>query len=463
MNSKGTLEVRALSKSFGNLRALESVECAFLPGEIHAVVGENGAGKSTLMNILNGEVAPDAGEIILDGMPRVWRSPLEARSAGIAMVHQHFKLVPAFSVIENLALSTGDIPNPDLRNRATELAAGQGWQVDLDARTMDLSVGQQQQVEILKLLLAQPQVLILDEPTAVLSAEEVEALFGSLRAMAQAGRTVILIAHKLKEVLSVADRVTVLRRGRWILTKPTADLTEASLAEAMVGEKIQGSAPDSRSHGPVLLSVENARVLGDRGEVRVEGVTFEVRGGEIYGIGGVDGNGQIELAEAITGLRPLVSGRVTREGQISLIPQDRRRSGLAENMSIEDNLLCGVMGKADIGAGILLRRSKIREWASAQIVHFRVKIGSLLDPVSSLSGGNQQKVIIARVMNQNPDILVAMNPTRGLDFASTSFVHEQLKGLAAQGKAVVLLSTDMDELTGLCDQVQLMESGRFWA
>ncbi len=456
------LAAESLSKSFGPVQALDRVSCSFQGGEIHAVLGENGAGKSTLMNLLGGMTRPDAGRIVVDGHPAQFRAPFEARAAGIEMVHQHFMLVPRFTVAENLLL--GRLAGTANRaaaqcqvDHALEFAAQVGWQIPLDTQTGSLSVGLQQRIEILKALAGDARCIILDEPTAVLSPDEVEELFRLLRRLREEGRSIILIAHKLSEVLAVADRTTVLRHGKWVASAPRDDVDAAQLAQWMVGTAPESVTPLPPATGPVALAVRDLHIRGDRGEAAVRGLSFEVRQNEIFGIGGVDGNGQVQLAEAIVGLRPIDRGTINLPShqRPGYIPQDRQSEGLALSMSIADNLLAGHWG------GWILAAGPARERAERLVERYRIKIGSLGDPVSSLSGGNQQKVVVARTLETRPEVIVALNPTRGLDLRATHSVHEALLDCARQGAAVVLISTDLDELAAIASRTAIMSEGRF--
>lgn len=459
--------VAGVSKRYGSVQALDQVSAEFHPGEIHAVLGENGAGKSTLMGVLSGFVSPDDGSVSIEGEPVPLGDPYRTRRAGVSMVHQHFTLVPAFTVAENLALaSVGSLAavHPErLASPALKQAAALGWTLNADSRVRDLPVGVRQRIEILKALTDEARVLIFDEPTAVLSADEVDDLFRVLRALRDQGKTVLLIAHKLAEVMAIADRVTVLRRGKFVATATTDSVDAPMLAHWMVGStenpSPQGSTVVNGVRGPTL-EVREVFVVGDRGEMAVRGVSLSVEPGEILGIGGVDGNGQVELAEAVAGVRPVRSGTVVgSSGCVAYIPQDRQTDGLALSMSILDNLLIEGHRRPELRKGPLLLSGKIRRWAHELVDRFDIRIGKLGDPVSSLSGGNQQKVVVARCLDHTPQLLVAVNPTRGLDIQATRFVHDQIRGAAKQGAKVVLFSTDADELAELSHQQLTMASG----
>lgn len=444
------LSVKSVTKRYRSVAALQDVSADFYPGEVHAVLGENGAGKSTLMGILAGFVVPDFGTVTLRGGPAPIGRPFEARDDGIQMVHQHFMLVPNFTVEENLALSGmrglwQSLDTKALSKNALARASDLGWKVDADERTGSLPVGVQQRLEILKGVADRALVLILDEPTAVLSPSEVNDLFRVLRELKDQNIAIILIAHKLSEVMAIADRVTVLRRGKWVASCRIEETNAEQLEHWMVGEVPHREAAISTSSGETLLDVQSIDVLGDRGNLAVKQAQFQVASGEILGIGGVDGNGQIELAEALVGVREVAHGDIQRPEATGYIPQDRHQDGLALGLSIEENTLLSHVPQ-DVEKGPMLVRTKVRRWASDIVDRFRVKIGEITDPVASLSGGNQQKVIVGRVLSQNPKLIVAVNPTRGLDIRAANDVHERLRDAAKAGAAVVLFSADLDEL-----------------
>lgn len=461
------LKIERISKRYGSVQALKEVTTEFNVGEIHAVLGENGAGKSTLVSTLAGFVIPDSGQIIFQDEPAPLGHPQQLRDRGVAMVHQHFMLVPNFSVEENLALDRiRSLRTPlkleDLTSRAMELAQKLGWEINPKARTGGLPVGIQQRIEILKALVGESQIIILDEPTAVLTPDEIDDLFAVLRDLKSQGRAIILIAHKLSEVMAIADVVTVLRKGELIARSKIADTNEAQLAEWMVGD-LPAARPEPVSQvGEIVLSVAGIMVKGDRGEMSINDLSLEARSGEVLGIGGVDGNGQLELAEAIVGIRNLVSGHCSTPEKIGYIPQDRQRDGLALSMTIEENLLAGALDDPELSTRGLLRTSKIRTWGQNQVERFSIKIGGMGDPVKSLSGGNQQKVIVSRVLSQNPQLIVAVNPTRGLDIKATDFVRTQLAQAAKSGAAVILISTDSDEIAELATRTIYLSRGQIF-
>lgn len=455
------LRVAGISKRFGSLQALDSVSLEFAPGEVHAVLGENGAGKSTLVNVMAGLMRPDSGQIWLDDNKMPLGDPVGCRRAGISVVHQHFKLVPSLTVAENLALVKIDSlarPFDSLKAAGPALARGEelGWRLDPRARIHSLPVGTRQHVEILKCLSEDGEALFFDEPTAPLSAGEVEELLRILRALAREGKIVVLIAHKLGEVLSVADRFSVLRLGKVVAgSLPKADVSAERLAELMVGG-MPPPAMQLTEHVPRAgLEVKRLRVRGDFGQWAVRGVDFTVGAGEIVGIGGVDGNGQTELAEALVGVRPF-AGTVTWLGagdfRAGYVPADRQNEGLALDMTVGDNLLVGRTASWP-------RRREADTWEREQIDAFSIKAEGPASPTTSLSGGNQQKVVVARALSTDPSVVVAVNPTRGLDLVATRFVQDQLRKARERGAAVVLLSADLDELYEVADRVIFLSRG----
>lgn len=462
------LVVEGLSKRYGTVRALESVSARFRAGEIHAVLGENGAGKSTLVGVLAGFVTPDSGSVTLNGKSMPLGHAHQCRHAGVAMVHQHFTLVPEFTVRENLALDRMDsllgvLRSDELAQPALEQGKGLNWPIDPDAKVRNLPVGVQQRLEILKVLADDSPVVILDEPTAVLAQDEVLDLFRVLRDLSGRGKIVILIAHKLSEVLAIVDRVTVLRKGQFVATAPIADADETQLATWMVGELPPDLIKEPRTDTNPGLFLQGIWAKGDRGEDALRGVTLEVRRGEILGIGGVDGNGQVELAEAVVGVRRIFEGERQwvdgAEPRIAYVPQDRQIDGLALDMSILDNMLIEGYKRPDLGRGIFLNRRKIQQWAKELIAGFRIKTPSANLPARSLSGGNQQKVVVSRNLDETPELLVCVNPTRGLDIQAADFVQRQILRARDEGAAVLLISTDLDELAALADRTLFLSRG----
>jgi len=448
---------------------------------VHALLGENGAGKTTLSNILTGLYRPDDGEIRLWGETVEFHSPRDALDAGVAMVHQHFRLVEPFSVAENVVLGDHrDVGRTFLLNaraierRVAELSQRYGLAVDPRARIWQLSLGEQQRVEILKALYKDARVLILDEPTAVLTPQESQLLFGTIRSMADDGRTVIFISHKLHEVKAVADRVTILRRGHSVATLPAADATPRSLASLMVGREIDlGRREGRREVGETCLELDVLGAGGDRGLPAVKDVSLTVRRGEIVAVAGVAGNGQRELAETIAGMREPTGGTIRVAGRklkggdareaigagIAYVPEDRLGTGLAPGLSVADNVVLKSYRKPPASRGPLLLLRKIRELAEALMERYDVRASSADVPARQLSGGNLQKVVLAREFSGEPVVLVAASPTRGLDVAGIEVVHAYLRDAAERGVGVLLISEDLDEIRALADRIAVMYEG----
>ncbi len=475
------LELRGITKQFPGVLANDHVDFDLMPGEVHALLGENGAGKSTLMNIVYGLYRADEGEMVLKGKPVTFSSSKDAIRGGIGMVHQHFMLIPVMTVAENIVLAEEPVHDGVLldyaaaRKRVKDLADSFNFHIDPDARIENIGVGQQQRVEILKALYRKADVLILDEPTAVLTPQEATELAGILRTLKQEGMAIVFISHKLNEVLEIADRVTVLRRGKRIDTLPTAGATRESLARLMVGRevllRVEKTPPKPAEP---LLRVENVSVLDDRALPAVQEVSFEVRAGEIVGIAGVDGNGQTELIDGITGLRRLESGRVlvgekdvtsggAREvidAGLGHIPEDRHRRGLVLDFTLAENLaLHDYREPPDSRFGWLFPRRLIAR-AGKLLQEFDVRGGTPLTRASALSGGNQQKVVVAREIERDPRVLLAAQPTRGLDVGAIEFVHRRLVEERDEGRAVLLVSLELDEILSLSDRILVMYEGR---
>ena len=473
--------MRGITKRFPGVVANDGVDFEACVGEVHALLGENGAGKSTLSNILTGLYRADEGELEVYGDPAEFQSPREALDAGVCMVHQHFRLVEPFMVAENVVL--GDhrdigrsflLHQRTIEARVTELGDRYGLAIDPRARIWQLSVGEQQRVEILKALYREARILILDEPTAVLTPQEAEALFETLRAMAAEGRTVIFISHKLHEVTAVADRVTVLRGGKSIGTVVTAESTSQSLAALMVGREVEITRRDARAEiGDVVLEVGGLCALGDRGVPALGDVSLTVRAGEVLGIAGVAGNGQRELAETITGMRPATAGTVTVDGVpvtsgdprsairagIAHVPEDRLHTGVAPSLSIASNIVLKDYGSSEFSLGPLLRLRRIGARAVSMIQRYDVKAPGPDTPARRLSGGNLQKVVLAREFSSEPRVLVAAAPTRGLDVGAIETVHGYLREAADRGVGVLLISEDLDEVLTLSDRIVVMYEG----
>jgi simple sugar transport system ATP-binding protein len=475
------LELRGITKRFPGVLANDDVNFDLRPSEVHALLGENGAGKSTLMNILYGLYTPDEGEIVLRGKPIELGSTKSAIEHGIGMVHQHFMLIPVMTVAENIVLATeprraGVLLDYDAaRKRVRELSERYGLLVDPDARIDRITVGQQQRVEILKALYRGAEVLILDEPTAVLTPQEAKELFEIIRSLKEQGKSIIFISHKLNEVLEIADRITTLRRGVVVDTVPAAGATEEGLARMMVGREVLLRVDKAPAHpGDSLLRVESLTVIDDRGLEAVRDVSFEVRGGEIVGLAGVDANGQSELIDAIAGLRPVRSGHVFVDGRdltgataketldagIGHIPEDRHRRGLILPFSLTENLaLHGYRHAPNSSRGFLNLRA-MADRARRLLKEFDVRGGTPSTPAGALSGGNQQKVVLAREIDGEPRVLIAAQPTRGLDVGAIEFVHRRLLEQRDAGRAVFLVSLELEEVLSLSDRILVIYEGR---
>ena len=493
------LELRGITKRFGGLLANDQIDLVVQPGEIRALLGENGAGKTTLMNVLYGLVQPDEGEILINDQRVHVRSPKDAISAGVGMVHQHFMLVPVFTVAENVtlgaepvrrltlpALKLGplhvprlSVPSPGLLDRrrarasVRELSERFGLRVDPDAYVEDLPVGVQQRVEIVKALLRDASILVLDEPTAVLTPSETDDLFQVMRQLRESGRSIIFISHKLKEVQAIADNITVIRRGKVVGERPPTT-SDAELAALMVGRAVQlRVSKQTASPQAVVLDVRDLTVPSEQGVPAVQSVSFDVRAGEILGIAGVQGNGQTELCEALIGLLPStgsvlldgtdISAASTRDrlrAGIGYIPEDRQEDGLVGAFSVADNLVLDVFDRPPYAAGIALKLDAVRKAAVRLVGEYDVRTSSVLTPAGTLSGGNQQKVVVARELSRGNKLLLASQPTRGLDVGSIEFVHSEIVQARDQGVAVVIVSSELDEIYALSDRIAVMYEGR---
>jgi general nucleoside transport system ATP-binding protein len=475
-----SLEMRGISKRFPGVLANQHVDFDVKTGEVHALLGENGAGKSTLMKILYGMYHPDQGEILLNGRPVTIDSPTDAINLGIGMIHQHFMLVPSLTVAENVALglqsSRGPLTDLDrVSNRIMELADIYGLKMDPSAYIWQLSVGQQQRVEIIKALYRGAALLILDEPTAVLTPQEVDELFVIMNQMVKDGHALIFISHKLHEVVEISHRVTVLRDGHKIGTRPTSEITKQTLANWMVGREI-GFIPDRGDvqAGEVRLKLEQVSCDSDRGTPGLRGIGFEVCSGEILGVAGVSGNGQRELAEAITGLRKITKGQVFLESEditglapgditermLSYIPEERMRDGMIKNFSISENMILREHHKQPYSKMGFLNLRDITRHTEELIARFHVKTPSCETQAKNLSGGNIQKVVLAREISRNPRVILAAQPTRGLDIGATEYVREQLLEQRKQGAAILLISEDLDEILALSDRIAVIYEGQ---
>jgi ABC-type uncharacterized transport system ATPase subunit len=476
------VEMRGITKAFPGVVANDHVDLDVRAGEIHALVGENGAGKTTLMNILYGLIHPDSGEILINGAPVKIGGPRDAIASGIGMVHQHFMLIPVFTVGENIMLGRepvvvgGIYDNAKARRDIQEMTRKYGLALDPDARTGDLPVGLQQRVEIVKVLYRGAGILILDEPTGVLTPQETNELFVVLRDLVKGGKTIIFISHKLREVLEISDRITVMRRGKVVGHLITKDTNQEEIATAMVGRAVLLRVEKKPAKpGAVSFRVENLTALSDRGVPALKGVSFELRQGEILGIAGVEGNGQSELVEVLAGTRKASGGKVwlgdkdvttynardEREAGIAHIPEDRRGAGLVLNYSIADNLILGRQRNVLFAwHHVLLLLDAIRKWAQRLVKEFDIRTPSIEVPARALSGGNQQKIIVAREMASQPRVLLASQPTRGVDIGAIEFIHRRIVAERDGGAAVLLVSAELDEVRSLSDRIAVIYEGR---
>jgi simple sugar transport system ATP-binding protein len=476
------LELKDISKHFPGVLANDRISISADKGEVLGLLGENGAGKTTLMNILSGLYRPDSGEILIDGTARQFDDPAEAIDAGIGMVHQHFQLVPVFDVVSAVALGAESVNGPlgtfdrgAARKRVLELSAQYGLHVDPDADIEDLPVGVRQRVEILKALYRKSDILVLDEPSAVLTPAETEELFGIIRELAAGGTTVIFITHKLNEVLEVCDRITVLRRGRVAGTVEPGTTTREQLANLMVGRDVElRVVKGPAAPGDVVLSLHDVVVRDDREHIAVKGVSLDVRAGEIVAIAGVQGNGQTELVEAIVGLRTVDSGTMTVAGQdvttwsprqvadlgVAHIPEDRGRDGLINYMTVSENYVLDSYHRPPYSKGVRLDLEAIRNGASEGVRDFDIRTPSIHTLAGSLSGGNQQKVVVAREFSRPVKLVIAAQPTRGLDVGSIEYIHKRIVEQRDAGAAILIVSTELEEVIAVGDRVAVMFAGR---
>ena len=480
MAHENVIEMREITKVFGEFVANDKINLELRKGEIHALLGENGDGKSTLMNMLAGLLEPTSGEIVVNGQVVKLDSPSKAASLGIGMVHQHFMLVEAFTVAENIILGSELTKNGVLDiARATreinELSERYGLAVDPSAKVADISVGAQQRVEILKTLYRGADILIFDEPTAVLTPSEIDELMAIMKNLVKEGKSIILITHKLDEIRAVSDRVTVIRRGKSIETVEIAGATNADLAEMMVGRSVSFKTEKQEAQPKeVILSIKDLVVNENRGVPAVKNLSLDVRAGEIVGIAGIDGNGQSELIQAITGLRKIESGSVELKGQsivglhprqitemsVGHVPEDRHRDGLVLEMMISENIALQTYYKEPLSKKGILNYTNIIGYAKQLMQEFDVRAASEIVPASALSGGNQQKAIIAREVDRNPDLLIVSQPTRGLDVGAIEYIHKRLIQERDNGKAVLVVSFELDEILNVSDRIAVIHDGK---
>lgn len=474
------LEMKDICKSFQGVHANKDINLEINSGEILGLLGENGAGKTTLMNILYGIYQPDSGSILINGKPVRIANPLESINLGIGMVHQHFMLIQNHSVIENIALGYKDtpflFPQKILREKIEAFSSQFDFQIDLDQKVWQLSAGEQQRVEIIKTLLNGADLLILDEPTSVLTPQEIKELIEILRRMKADGHSVIFISHKLDEIMDICDRVTVLRKGRIVGDARTKDTDKMGLARMMVGKDVSLTMDREKlPKGDRVLSVQNIHVTGDKGLVAVKNVSFDLHKNEIFGVAGVAGNGQRELAEAITGIRSIDSGKVLINGRditnlsprkiydygVSHVPEERIRFGIAPGLFLYDNAILKQHHLKKFSKRYFLKYESVKRHAQAIITDFRVATHSINNQIRNLSGGNIQKLILGREISEQPQLLVASHPTYGLDVGATQFLRQHLLELCRQGSSVLLFSEDLDEIFELCDRVAVIFAGEF--
>ena len=482
MGSEYAIEMLGITKRFPGIIANDNITLQLRRGEIHALLGENGAGKSTLMSVLFGLYQPEEGTIKKDGQVVKINDPNDANDLGIGMVHQHFKLVECFTVLDNIILGVeptgkfGLLQKDEARRRVIELSEKYGLHVDPDAKISDITVGMQQRTEILKMLYRDNEILIFDEPTAVLTPQEIDELMQIMRNLRAEGKSILFISHKLAEIMAVADRCSVLRKGKYIGTVNTADVTMEDLSAMMVGRNVNFHVEKKECHpGDVILHVENMTVASKvHKNNAVKNVSLDVRAGEIVCLAGIDGNGQTEFVYGLTGLEPLVSGKIVLEGKditnapirarsiagMSHIPEDRHKHGLVLDYTLEDDIVLQRYYESEFSRSGFLRRPNIRQYAERLIEQYDIRSGQ--GPVTmarSMSGGNQQKAIIAREIDKNPCLLVAVQPTRGLDVGAIEYIHKQIVAQRDAGKAVLLVSLEMDEVLDVSDRILVMYEG----
>ena len=478
------VELRGISKRFGAVQANRDIHLDIRAGEVLGLLGENGAGKSTLMNVLSGLYRPDAGDILIDGTPAIFDGPGDSIAAGIGMVHQHFMLVPVFSVVENVILGveptgTGDFLDlATARQQVAEINARYGMDVPPDVLIEDLPVGIQQRVEILKVLFRSADVLILDEPTAVLTPQEVKAFFTIVRALRDAGKAIVFITHKLHEIIEIADKVSVLRQGEIVGGGVPTDFSEADLAEMMVGRPVSFSVGrGAATPGAEMLALQNVTLVDATMETRLQQIALSVRAGEIVGIAGVQGNGQTELVEAITGLSQVTDGTVIFNGVditatgvrqrhhmgIAHIPEDRQKSGMVSAFTVTENMVLNSYYDDSVSTGVQIDWRRAEQQAAEACLKFDVRTPSVFLGAGGLSGGNQQKMVVARELERDVKLVVASQPTRGVDVGSIEFIHTQLVACRDAGNAVLIISSELDEILDLSDRIYVMYEGHITA
>lgn len=474
------LEMKDITKRFGKVLANDHIHLKVEKGSVHSIVGENGAGKTTLMNILYGLYQADSGEIFINGEKVTIHNPSDAIDHGIGMIHQHFKLIPAMTVAENVMLGTEPrkakvfLDQKQIKSHTQELSKQYGLAVDPDALVADISVGIQQRVEILKVLYRNANLLILDEPTALLTPQETEDLFKIIYRLRNDGKTILFISHKLKEIMEISDRVTVLRDGKFVNTVEKEQTTEVDLANMMVGREVfLRPAPPAKNIGDPILEVENLTANNEHHRKVLDDVSFQVKSGEILGIAGIDGNGQTELVRALIGLQKISEGRILLDGNeishlpvkkmrdagIGVIPEDRLQEGLIQDFEVKENLILGLQRNKPFSGGFFIDWKSVRENAYKLIKTFDIRTPDINHSARLLSGGNQQKVIVAREIFHAPDTIIAAQPTRGLDIAATDFVHEQLIKQRDSGKAILLLSLSLEEIMLLSTRIAVIYKG----
>lgn len=473
------LELRGITKRFGSLVANDSIDLVVEPGEIHCLLGENGAGKSTLMNVLYGLYQPDDGQIVVNDNKVAFSGPGDAMAAGIGMVHQHFMLIPVFTVAENVMLgqehvgSAGLLDMDAARRDVREISDRYGFNVDPDALVENLPVGVQQRVEIIKALVRKADVLILDEPTAVLTPQETDELIAIMRQLKADGTSIVFITHKLREVRAIADRITVIRRGA-VVGEASPDASENELASMMVGRSVSLTVDKAPAEpGDVAFAVDDLSVVDDRGAAVVDHVSFDVRGGEILAVGGVQGNGQTELVEAILGVQEHVTGSIRLDGKellgrgvgdvlgagVGFVPEDRTVDGIVSSFSVAENLVLDLYRRSPFARGLSLRGSELATNARQRVEEFDIRTSSIDTPAGTLSGGNQQKVVVARELSRPLKLFIAAQPTRGLDVGSIEFVHKRIVRERDNGTPVIIVSTELDEISALADRIAVMYRG----